>query len=119
LFSSKTTQSVWSIDAFRQLFTICENHSVEFFSYTYSTASRAALLIAGFFVAAGKATGTRAETTIALTPKAVSELTPRKLLGHDWLEKWSRSQAPFPSDTSADEIPALEKIIREHPQFQN
>ncbi len=118
MYSSKTTQSLWSIDAFRRLFTICANQPTELFTYTYSTASRAAMLAAGFFVAAGCSTGTRQETTVAMTRLAFETLPSRELIGKNWLEKWGRSQAPFPSDTPESEIGALAERIRQHPQFR-
>ncbi len=129
MFSSKTTQAVWSIEAFRRLSAVCGQRPCALFTYTYSTAARAALLVAGFHVAAGQSTGTRAETTVALTPSAVgtlplsssvpsvSSMVKFPLLGLDWLEKWQRSDVPFPSDTPPDSVLGLRQILLSHPQF--
>ncbi|HEX8310781.1 MAG TPA: tRNA guanosine(34) transglycosylase Tgt [Chthoniobacteraceae bacterium] len=120
MYSSKTASGPWSIEAFRRLFAISGERQCELLTYTYSTAARAAMLCAGFYVAAGQATGTRAETTVGLTPPAlaIDGLPPRNLIGTDWLEKWKRSQAPFPADTPPEELPELERRLLEHPQFQ-
>ena len=118
MYSSKTSAAPWSIEVFRQLFTICRNHPCELFTYTYSTASRAALLAAGFYVAAGQSTGTRMETTIARTPVALTQLPSRPLIKIDWLEKWGRSQAPFPAGTPIEDIAGLQQILLQHPQFK-
>ena len=49
---------------------LAQHKATELFTYTYSTRVRAALLAAGFFVAKGRATGPKLETTIALSPLA-------------------------------------------------
>jgi len=132
MFSPKTTGAVWSVEAFRRLFSICGARPCELFTYTYSTAARAAMLVAGFYIAAGRATGTRNETTIALTPSAVSFAPVEKLggaivsdslaadytlLGRTWLEKWRRSETPFPANTPPENVPILREILLAHPQF--
>ena len=71
MFSSKTHREQWTLELFRQLFAACAGRAVELFTYTHSTAARAALLAAGFFVAKGRSAGEKEETTIALTPAAV------------------------------------------------
>jgi queuine tRNA-ribosyltransferase len=82
MYSSKTASGPWSIEAFRRLFAISGERQCELLTYTYSTAARAAMLCAGFYVAAGQATGTRAETTVGLTPPAlaIDGLPPRNLI---------------------------------------
>ncbi|HEV2804165.1 MAG TPA: MnmC family methyltransferase [Chthoniobacterales bacterium] len=115
MFSTKTSARLWAADTFRKIFQACVGRDVELFTYTCSTANRAALLAAGFFVARGRNAGEKIETTIALTPAAEK----RDLLSADWLAKWERSAAKFPSDVRPDERPAFEKIIRGHEQFRN
>ena len=114
MFSSKTSESVWSVDAFRRLFSCCRIKPCELFTYSYSTAARSALLAAGFYVAAGQSTGTRMETTVALTDPEFSKYP---LLGRDWLEKWQRSDSRFPADTPPEMIASLKENILNHPQF--
>jgi len=117
MFSSKTTQSVWSVEAFTRLFAVCKGHPADFFTYSSSTAIRAALLVAGFYVAAGQGTGLREETTIACTPSAVGAFAGRTFLGQSWIEKWQRSQAPFPEDTLPESLASFKEKILHHPQF--
>ena len=119
MFSSKTAAGHWSLDAFHRVFAACQGRAAELFTYTFSTAARAALLAAGFYIARGRATDDRDETTIALTPAAVgtpfaSRLT---LLARDWLEKWERSGARYPAALPPSEQPALDQAIRAHPQW--
>jgi queuine tRNA-ribosyltransferase len=116
MFSSKTSGDLWTLAAFRRVFEVCADRAVELFTYTCSTANRAALLAAGFYVARGRNAGEKIETTIALTPAA--DRSNRQMLSRDWLEKWDRSAAKFPEDISAGERAQFEKIIREHEQFR-
>ena len=121
MFSTKTSAELWTVETFRKLFDACAGRAVELFTYSCSTANRAALLAAGFFVARGRNAGDKAETTIALTPAALdsAEKQKRDLLSHDWLAKWARSAAKFPADLAPNERSAFEKIIRGHEQFRN
>jgi queuine tRNA-ribosyltransferase len=117
LFSGKTHAEAWTLASFRRLFAACQGRSVALFTYTCSTASRVALLAAGFHVARGRSAGEKSETTIALTPEAVRDH--HELLGADWLGKWKRSSARFPADLPAADHPAWEEVILRHPQFQS
>ena len=116
-FSYKTDSALWTLAAFRELAQLCRHKATELFTYTYSTRVRAALLAAGFFVAKGRATGPKLETTIALSPMAAVQPHGRELLGADWLGKWQRSeaQAPLGADDSDD---AWRLAIAAHPQFR-
>ncbi len=119
-FSSSTNEALWTLDTFRHLFDVCGNRAVELFSYTGSTATRAALLAAGFYVAKGRPVGDRAETTIAFTPPALDGSYPTRyeLLSTAWLERWQRSSARFPATLLADDQNVFEWTISAHPQFQ-
>ncbi len=119
MFSSQSSAEQWTRAAFQQLFGACAGRAVEVFTYTRSTANRAALLAAGFYVAAGRSAGEKEETTIALTPEAFRVLSPYRhaLLAADWLAKWDRSGAKFPTEMPAHEWSAFEQTIREHKQF--
>ncbi len=87
MFSGKTNGDQWTLEAFRRLAKVCQGHGAELFTYTVSTASRAALLVSGFHAAKGRSTGDKTETTIAFTPEAYANpFTARhELLGADWL----------------------------------
>ena len=113
-FSSKTDSELWTVECFSRIFSHVANHPVELFTYSGSTAVRAALLVSGFYVAKGCGTGPKAETTIGLTPRAASS-NGFDLLGAEWLERWSRSDSKFPPGTHHATI---ERLIRDHPQFQ-
>ena len=121
MFSTKTSARLWTVSAFRKLFQACDGRAVGLFTYTCSTANRAALLAVGFFVARGRNAGEKIETTIALTPAAFGSTSKRKcnLLARDWLARWERSAAKFPSDVAPNERSAFEKTIRDHEQFRN
>lgn len=117
MWSSKTSPAVWTLDAFRRLFAACGARAVELFTYSSSTAVRAALLAAGFHIARGRATGDVPETTIALTPAALWSKGPREMLGAEWLARWERSDAKFPSDVPEEARAEFAQRIRAHPQF--
>ncbi|HEY1583644.1 MAG TPA: tRNA guanosine(34) transglycosylase Tgt [Chthoniobacterales bacterium] len=120
MFSSKTHREQWTIEIFRRLFAACRKGAAELFTYTHSTAARAALLAAGFYVAKGRPAGAKEETTIALTPTALDSPFGHRyeLLASDWIGRWHRSQAKFPSEISVEERPAFENVILQHPQFR-
>jgi queuine tRNA-ribosyltransferase len=128
MFSFKTQARDWTRQAFARLFDRCAPKACELFTYSASTGVRVALLAAGFHVAKGLSTGDKSETTIALTPLAarmprlVGDPTwlgslDRELLGAEWLDRWSRSHAKFPSDLPDEERVAFESVILGHSQF--
>jgi queuine tRNA-ribosyltransferase len=81
-FSARLDAPMWSLAAFTRLFAYLAG-PVELFTSTSSTAIRSAMLVAGFHVARGVASGPRPETTIALTHPGA----PHALLDRDWLDK--------------------------------
>jgi queuine tRNA-ribosyltransferase len=78
---------------------------------------RAALLAAGFFVARGRATGPKLETTIALSPLMTALPHGRELLGAEWLGKWERSDAQAPMG-AGDTDETWREAVTGHPQFK-
>jgi queuine tRNA-ribosyltransferase len=118
MFSSKTDGDLWTLGVFRKVFEACRGRAVELFTYTCSTPIRAALLAAGFYVAKGISTVDKVDTTIALTPEAIRKSGERELLGEEWLGRWSRSGAKFPTDVPAEQHASFEEAIRSHPQFR-
>jgi queuine tRNA-ribosyltransferase len=116
-FSFKTDGALWTLPAFRELASVCSHKPAELFTYTYSTSVRAAMLAAGFHIAKGRGTGSKAETTIGLSPLAAAAPHGRELLGADWVDKWKRSdaQAPF---GSADGDESWRGALLAHPQFK-
>jgi queuine tRNA-ribosyltransferase len=84
------------------------------------TAARVAMLGAGFYVARGRATDDKPESTIAFTRAALEHGTARRheLLGADWLTRWKRSGATFPTDLPEGEHAAFEQAILQHEQLR-
>ena len=119
MFSSNSDNDHWTLEAFRCLFAVCGGRAAELFTYTCSTAIRAALLAAGFHIAKGRSIGEKRETTIALTPAA--RLLPsagcHEIFGADWREKWQRSGAKFPAGITEEQQPDFTRIILGHAQF--
>jgi queuine tRNA-ribosyltransferase len=115
-FSFKTDGNLWTLKAFRELHEVCGERATELFTYTYSTAVRAAMLAAGFYVAKGRATGPKQETTIGLSRAAAVNGHTHELLGGEWLARWHRSDAQAPLGVDADDASWREAVLT-HPQF--
>ncbi len=108
-FSPKANPEAWTLAAFAALRARCAEGAT-LYTYSTATATRSALLLAGFFVGAGDPSGPKEETTAAATDPS---LLARPLDGR-WLARLGRSSAPFPPDAPPD---ALERVAR-HPQFR-
>ena len=90
-------------------------------TYTRSTAVRVTLLLAGFFVGVGGATGEKDETTVAANTAALLA----RPLGRDWLEKKvyaSTNAAPLRAGSNTDARGPISEadfeMLRAHPQFR-
>ena len=118
MFSGKTCAPAWTIEAFRAVNAVCAGRDVELFTYTCSTASRVAMLGAGFHVARGRNAGDKEETTIAFTCLDKGRERERDILGAEWLKKWERSSAKFPAFLEGSDHASFEQAIRSRPQFQ-
>jgi queuine tRNA-ribosyltransferase len=116
-FSFKTDGALWTLNAFRELAQACRDQSTELYTYSYSTSVRAAMLAAGFYVAKGRATGPKGETTIGLSARAAASAHGRELLGPEWLAKWGRSDAQMPFGSTAQDDAWREAVLT-HPQFR-
>jgi queuine tRNA-ribosyltransferase len=116
-FSFKTDSALWTLNAFRELARAFKDKHTELYTYTYSTSVRAAMLAAGFYVAKGRATGPKGETTVGLSPRAAAAAHGRELLGQEWLTKWRRSDAQVPfGSTQQDD--SWRQAVLAHPQFR-
>lgn len=116
MFSLRSQASGWDPAIFASVYAACAGGPTELYTYSCSTAVRSALLHAGFFVAAGRPTGPKSETTIALTAAALTT-TEHALLDARWLDKWKRSGARVPSGWSQVAQASFEATILGHPQF--
>jgi queuine tRNA-ribosyltransferase len=108
-FSPKVNGALWTAGAFARLAARCAPGAT-LFTYSTATAARAALLLAGFAVGHGDASGPKDETTAAALPPAL----PVRPLDARWLARLSRSSAPLPVDAPDD---ALARIAA-RPQFR-
>ena len=102
-YSPAKNPEMWTQPLFTQIFRLLDaGRPCALPTYSRSTLLRVSLLLAGFFVGAGGATGEKEETTIAAN---TLELLDRPL-GQDWLARARRS-------TSAE--PLWEPIYRQEP----
>ncbi len=107
-FSPKVNAALWSVGAFSRLAARCAPGAT-LFTYSTATATRAALLLAGFVVGHGDASGPKEETTAAALPPAL----PARPLQARWLKRLGRSSAPFPPDAPPDALARIAAL----PQF--
>ncbi|MEI8294698.1 MAG: tRNA guanosine(34) transglycosylase Tgt [bacterium] len=117
MFSGKTCAAAWTEEAFRAMLAVCGARDVELFTYTCSTASRVAMLGAGWGVARGRNAGDKEETTIAFTHLDKACQRGRDVLAAEWLKKWNRSAAKFPPGLDEAGRRDFETMIRTLPQF--
>jgi queuine tRNA-ribosyltransferase len=108
-FSPKANPTLWTLRAFSAAHAR-SGPRCALFTYSTATATRSALLLAGYFVGVGDPSGPKDETTAA----AIDLRAVQRPLDRRWLERLARSSAPFPPDAPAD---ALDRI-RAHPQFR-
>jgi queuine tRNA-ribosyltransferase len=107
-FSPRANPALWTVAAFWQARCVAGPRCA-LYTYSASTATRLALLLAGWAVGVGDAIGDRAQTTAAAV--APSDLA--RPLDRRWLARLSRPDVPLPSDAPSDAIPRA----RQAPQF--
>jgi queuine tRNA-ribosyltransferase len=107
-FSPKVNGGLWTAHAFALLAARCAP-GARLFTYSTATATRSALLLAGFAVGHGDASGPKEETTAAALPPAL----PARPLDARWLARLARSSAPFPPDAPGDALARIAAL----PQF--
>lgn len=96
-FSPAQNPTLWTVAAFAALRSRCSPRAT-FFTYSAATSTRSALVLAGFAVGEGEATGFGKRTTQA----AASPADLARPLQQRWLETLARSTAPFPTDAPPD-----------------
>lgn len=117
-FSPANNPAMWTLPLFKNLFRALDpERPCALTTYSRSTMIRVTLLLAGFFVGIGHATGLKEETTIAAnTLDLVAEP-----LNARWLERALRSHSAeplhAPAYTRAPMLPATAEQLRRHPQF--
>lgn len=112
-FSPETNPAFWTRECLARLRRACREDGPGAVLATYSSATptRVAMLLAGFYVGAGRSVGPRAETTIAATRRELLAAP----LGDRWLDRWRRSSARAPhGELLSNE---LEAAVTAHPQW--
>jgi queuine tRNA-ribosyltransferase len=107
-FSPRANPELWNVTAFTALRRLCRDGATVH-TYSGATATRTAMLLAGFVVGFGDVLSSGRQTTIAAT--RIVDLG--KPLDRRWLDRLSRSSAPFSSDAPKD---AFERVAQ-LPQF--
>jgi len=108
-FSPRANPTLWNAGTFTALRRACRDGATVH-TYSGATATRTALLLAGFAVGFGDVLTSGRQATVAAT--RVDDL--ERPLDRRWLERLSRSSAPFPEDAPAG---GFERIAG-MPQFQ-
>jgi tRNA U34 5-methylaminomethyl-2-thiouridine-forming methyltransferase MnmC len=116
-YSPSANPELWQLDTFAALRRRATgDEPCTLTSYSRSTAVRVTLLLAGWFVGHGGATGEKDETTIAATRLDLLD----EPLGARWLQRVRRSTAPGPLGAPGREpLTSAEVTTRllRHPQF--
>ena len=109
---------MWTHSIFAQIFKLLDpKRPCTMPTYSRATHFRVSLLLAGFFVGAGHATGEKEETTIAANSMEILA----EPLGIRWLERARQSHSAEPMWEAAYRQKPLEPAtwekLRNHPQF--
>jgi hypothetical protein len=112
-YSFKRNREMWNETIFKKIRGKCREDGI-LLTYSRATPIRVSLLLAGFFVGHGVASGSKDETTQA----SVRIETLVNPLGQAWLGKWQRSRHPNAAGADEEDFPATRDFILAHPQFQ-
>jgi queuine tRNA-ribosyltransferase len=110
-FSPESNPEMWTPKVLRTIRSRLRLQGGVLATYSAATPTRAALLLAGYFVGKGVSTGTRQETTVAASELRLLQ----DPLGERFLQRWSRSSAKAPHGLEL--TPELEAELRAHPQW--
>ena len=116
-YSPAKNPAMWTLSLFRRLSQLTGGKPATLATYSRSTMLRAALLLAGFYVGVGQATGEKEETTIAATMPGFL----KHPLTSAWLRKARSSRSAEPlAGTSYRQAPLSEanwSALQQHSQF--
>jgi queuine tRNA-ribosyltransferase len=101
-FSPRANPALWTISAFETVRRRAGPRCT-LFTYSASTATRIAMLLAGWTVGVGEAIGDKTATTVAAT--SIQDLA--RPLDHRWLRRLSRSDVPLPLDAPTNTARAV------------
>jgi tRNA U34 5-methylaminomethyl-2-thiouridine-forming methyltransferase MnmC len=112
-FSPAANPALWTPAAFTKLRAHArdDEHGCRLFTYSAATPTRVSLLLGGFFVGTGVATGMKKETTVAATRR---ELLAEPLDAR-WLARWQRSAAQAPHGMPLTDV--IRSALRGHAQW--
>jgi tRNA U34 5-methylaminomethyl-2-thiouridine-forming methyltransferase MnmC len=118
-FSPAKNPAMWTLPLFTHLFQLlAADRPCALPTYSRSTIMRVTLLLAGFFVGVGHATGEKEETTIAANSLDLIA----EPLNQRWLERARRSHSAEPLHEAVYQIGPLSPEswakLQAHPQFQ-
>jgi queuine tRNA-ribosyltransferase len=115
-FSPNVEERLWSRASFEKVARHCSGNPVGLYTYSRSTAIRTAMLLAGFSVGRGKASGPKPETTVAWLGSP--EIHAAEPLPVSWLETWQASTRQMPlSETELSPEQILARL-KDHAQFR-
>jgi tRNA U34 5-methylaminomethyl-2-thiouridine-forming methyltransferase MnmC len=112
-FSPASNPALWT----PAVFALLRDHAATgqdgctLFTYSAATPTRVSLLLGGFYVGSGVATGLKKETTVAATE---CDLLAQPLDAR-WLSRWERSAAQAPHGVPLTE--EIKRAVRGHRQF--
>ncbi len=118
-FSPAKNPAMWTLPLFTNLFRLLDaQRPCALPTYSRSTMLRVTLLLAGFFVGAGHATGEKEETTIAANTRTLIE----EPLDRKWLKRARNSTSAEPLGEpvyrQAPLSPGTWERLQAHPQFE-
>ena len=118
-FSPQKNAAMWTLEVFTNLFRLLSlAHPCAMPTYSRSTLLRVTLLLAGFFVGVGHATGEKEETTIAANTLSLLD----QPLDRNWLGRVRRSRSAEPLHSPEYRQAPLQaeswERLLDHPQFR-
>lgn len=113
-FSPSSNPALWTPSSFARLRAHAREDGAgcSLFTYSAATPTRVSLLLGGFYVGTGSATGMKTETTAAATRRDLLS----QPLDQRWLARWERSSSKAPHGAALDS--QLESALRGHAQFR-
>lgn len=119
-YSPAKNPAMWTLPVFRRIYELLDpTRPCAMPTYSRSTMLRVTLLLAGFFVGAGRAIAEKEETTIAANDLALID----RPLGKDWLKRARNSTCAEPLRMAAyTRTPISDgswEALQAHPQFLN
>jgi S-adenosyl-L-methionine-dependent methyltransferase len=119
-YSPARNPAMWTLPLFTNLFRLLDPaRPCALPTYSRSTILRVTLLLAGFFVGVGHATGEKEETTVAANDLGLIA----EPLDHHWLDRARRSHSAEPMREAVYRVAPLTaeswRKLQVHPQFQD